>query len=144
MVKRTTKIARRRRAEAGSSTVEAVIVLPVMLLLVFAIAELGIAYTRSNSLTNAVREGARVGVVFRAPCDAGPVTSLITTTVSNFASTSGIDPATINTTVTGVCTGTGTQLTVDATVPYNFVALDSLAGLAPSLNLTARTVMRNE
>jgi len=29
-------------------------------------------------------------------------------------------------------------------VPYNFVALDSLAGLAPTLNLTARTVMRNE
>jgi len=143
-VKRTTKITRRRRAEAGTSTIEAVIVLPVMLLLVFAIAELGIAYTRSNSLTNAVREGARVGVVFRSPCDAGPVTNLVTTTVASFANSSGIDPADITTTVTGACTGTGTQLTVDATVPYNFVALDSLAGLAPTLNLTARTVMRNE
>ncbi|MBW2694252.1 MAG: pilus assembly protein, partial [Deltaproteobacteria bacterium] len=55
MVKQTTKIARKRRSQAGASTVEAVIVLPVMLLLVFAIAELGIAFTRSNSLTNAVR-----------------------------------------------------------------------------------------
>jgi Flp pilus assembly protein TadG len=135
---------RKRRAQSGTSTIEAVLVLPVMLLLVFAIAELGIAFTRSNSLTNAVREGARAGVVFRAPCAAGPVTTQVTTTVSSFASSSGIDPATITTTVTGACTGTGTQLTVDATVPYNFVALDSLAGLAPSLNLTARTVMRNE
>jgi len=115
-----------------------------MLLLVFSIAELGIAFTRSNSLTNAVREGARAGVVFRTPCDAGPVTTLVTTTVSTFANSSGIDPADITTTVTGACTGTGTQLTVDATVPYNFVALDSLAGIVPSLDLTARTVMRNE
>ena len=144
MVNQATKIARKRRAQAGTSTVEAVIVLPVMLLLVFSIAELGIAFTRSNSLTDAVREGARAGVVFRTPCDAGPVTTLVTTTVSTFANSSGIDPADITTTVTGACTGTGTQLTVDATVPYNFVALDSLAGLAPSLNLTARTVMRNE
>jgi Flp pilus assembly protein TadG len=144
VVKQTTKIARKRRAQAGTSTVEAVIVLPVMLLLVFAICELGIVFTRSNSLTNAVREGARAGVVFRVPCDAGPVTTQVMTTVSSFAGSSGIDPATITTTVTGACTGTGTQLTVDATVPYNFVALDSLAGLAPSLNLTARTVMRNE
>jgi len=144
VVNQATKIARKRRAQAGTSTVEAVIVLPVMLLLVFSIAELGIAFTRSNSLTNAVREGARAGVVFRTPCDAGPVTTLVTTTVSTFANSSGIDPADITTTVTGACTGTGTQLTVDATVPYNFVALDSLAGIVPSLDLTARTVMRNE
>jgi Flp pilus assembly protein TadG len=136
--------ARKRRAEAGTSTVEAVIVLPVMLMLVFGIAEFGISYTRWNSLTNAVREGARVGVVFRSPCDAGPVTTLVKTTVSNFANSSGIDPSEITTTVTGACTGTGTQLTVAATVPYNFVVLDALAQLAPSVNLNARTVMRNE
>jgi Flp pilus assembly protein TadG len=137
-------ISRKRRAQSGTSTIEAVLVLPVMLLLVFAIAELGIAFTRSNSLTNAVREGARAGVVFRAPCDGALVRAQVMTTVSSFASSSGIDPATITTGVTGECAGTGTQLIVDATVPYNFVALDSLAGLAPSLNLTARTVMRNE
>jgi Flp pilus assembly protein TadG len=115
-----------------------------MLLLVFGIGEFGISFTRWNSLTNAVREGARVGVVFRSPCDAGPVTTLIETTVSNFASSSGIDPASITTTVTGACNGTGTQLTVDATVPYDYIALDVLASLAPSTNLSARTVMRNE
>ena len=143
-MKRTTMNSRKRRAQSGTSTIEAVIVLPVMLLLVFSIAELGIAFTRSNSLTNAVREGARAGVVFRAPCSGALVRAQVKTTVSTFASSSGIDPATIITGVTGECAGTGTQLIVDATVPYNFVALDSLAGLAPSLNLTARTVMRNE
>jgi Flp pilus assembly protein TadG len=144
VVKRTDTIARKRRAEAGTSVVEAAIVLPLMLLLVFGIAEFGISFTRWNSLTNAVREGARVGVVFRSPCDAGPVTNLVQTTVADFADSSGIDVADITTTVTGACTGTGTQLTVVATVPYNFVALNALAGLAPSVNLSARTVMRNE
>lgn len=144
MVKPIEAAARKRRSQAGTTIVEATIVFPLMLLLVFGIGEFGISYTRWNSLTNAVREGARVGVVFRSPCDVGPVTTLIETTVANFANSSGIDTASLTTTVTGVCTGTGTQLTVNATVPYDYIALDALAGLAPSTNLTARTVMRNE
>jgi Flp pilus assembly protein TadG len=149
VVNRTDKAARKRRAKAGTSTVEAVIVLPVMLLLVFGIAEFGISFTRWNSLTNAVREGARAGVVFRSPCDAVPVATLIEDTVSDFADSSGIDPADITTTVTGACNGTGTQLTVFAAVPYDFLVLDSLAKhwleeFPSSLALSARTVMRNE
>ena len=143
-MKRIGTTARKRRTQAGTSVVEATIVFPLMLLLVFGIGEFGISYTRWNSLTNAVREGARAGVVFRTPCDVGPITTLIETTVSNFASSSGIDPDTIKTTATGVCTGTGTQLTVTSTVPYDYIALDALAGLAPSTALSARTVMRNE
>jgi len=144
MVKPIESAVRKRRTQAGTTIVEATIVFPLMLLLVFGIGEFGISFTRWNSLTNAVREGARAGVVFRSPCDAGPVTTLIETTVANFANSSGIDPANLTTTVTGACTGTGTQLTVTATVPYDYIALDALAGLAPSANLTARTVMRNE
>jgi Flp pilus assembly protein TadG len=144
VVKQIDRVARKRRAEAGTSIVEAAIVLPLMLMLMFAITEFGISYTRWNSLTNAVREGARTGVVFRSPCNTGTVTTLIETTVSNFADSSGIDPANITTTVDGVCTGTGTPLTVTATVPYNYIALSSLAGFAPSTELNARTVMRNE
>jgi Flp pilus assembly protein TadG len=115
-----------------------------MLLLVFAIGEFGISFTRWNSLTNAVREGARAGVVFRSPCDKPTVDNLVTTTVSNFASSSGIDPANITTTVSPTCLPTGTELTVTATLPFNYIALDALAGLAPSTNLTARSVMRSE
>jgi Flp pilus assembly protein TadG len=144
MVKQADVITRKRRFQSGTSIVEATIVLPLMLMLVFGIAEFGISFTRWNSLTNAVREGARTGVVFRSPCDAGPVTTLIETTVSNFANSSGIDPADITTTVTGVCTGTGTELTVSAVVPYDYATLSALAGFAPSADLSARTVMRNE
>jgi Flp pilus assembly protein TadG len=140
------KTARKRRFQAGTSVIEATIVLPVMLMLVFGIGEFGIAFTRWNSLTNAVREGARAGVVFRAPCDTAAVSTQIDTAVKDFADSSGIDPATITTTVTGACFGTGTDLTVTASVPYNYIALAafSATGISPSTNLSARTVMRNE
>jgi Flp pilus assembly protein TadG len=119
-------------------------VLPLLLLLVFAIGDFGIAYTRWNSLTNAVREGARVGVVFRTPCNAGVVTTQIQNTVANFAASAGLDGGSIVSNATNVCAGTGTQLTVTATAPYNYIAMSALAGFAPSINLSARTVMRNE
>jgi Flp pilus assembly protein TadG len=144
VVKRIDKTARKRRFEAGTTIVEATIVLPLMLILTFGIMEFGISFTRWNSLTNAVREGARAGVVFRVPCASGAVTTLVEATVSDFADSSGIDPANITTTVTGACGGTGTQLIVTSIVPYNYVAVAALAGLAPSTNLSARTVMRNE
>ena len=146
MVKSIEAAARKRRAQAGTTVVEAAFVFPLMLLLLFGIGEFGIAFTQWNSLTNAAREGARMGVVFRSPCDdtGGVITNSVITTVENFASSSGLDPTSITTTVTGVCTGTGTPLTVTSTFPYNYIALNALAGLAPSTNLSARTVMRNE
>jgi len=145
VVKRIDTTARKRRTQAGTSVVEATIVFPLMLLLVFGIGEFGIAFTQWNSLTNAVREGARTGVVFRSPCVAADVKTLVETTVENFASSSGIDPVNITTTITPTtCQPTGAPLTVTATLPYNYIALDALAGLAPSTNLTARSVMRSE
>jgi Flp pilus assembly protein TadG len=144
MVMQSVRAARRQHSEDGTSVVEMAFVLPLLLLLVFAIGDFGIAYTRWNSLTNAVREGARVGVVFRAPCNAAAVTAEIQNTVSNFAASSGLDGPSIVTTVANVCGGTGTQLTITGTIPYNYIAMSALAGLAPSINLSARTVMRNE
>jgi Flp pilus assembly protein TadG len=144
VVGRIGRSARARRHQAGTSVLEMAIILPLLLLLVFGIGEFGVAYTRWNSLTNAVREGAREGVVFRNPCNVVTVTALITTTVENFSSSSGLDAANITTNVAGACDPTGTPLTVTATSPYNYLALSALAGLAPTLNLNARSVMRNE
>jgi Flp pilus assembly protein TadG len=146
MVKPIEAAARKRRTQAGTTVVEAAFVFPLMLMLLFGIGEFGIAFTQWNSLTNAAREGARMGVVFRSPCPPNDpvITNDIVTTVETFASGSGVDTSSITTTVVGVCAGTGTPLTVTATVPYNFIAIHALAGLVPSTNLTARTVMRNE
>lgn len=144
IMRRIERAVRKRRYENGTSVVEMAFVLPLLLLLVFAIGDFGIAYTRWNSLTNAVREGARAGVVFRAPCNVATVETEIETTIANFATSAGLDGAMINTTVLAACAGTGTQLTVTSTIPYNYIAMSALGGFAPSINLSARTVMRNE
>ena len=86
MVKLIDKSARKRRSEVGTTIVEATIVLPLMLMLTFGIAEFGISFTRWNSLTNAVREGARTGVVFRTPCTQGAVDALVMATAILFLS----------------------------------------------------------
>lgn len=142
MVKRSHRPARKR--EAGTSVVEMAIVLPLLLILVFAIGEFGIAYAQWLSLTNATREGARVGVVYRNPCDPNTVNQEIRATVKDFAESSGVDPSTVMTFPYGTCSGTGTELWVLSVVPYNWVRLQALAGLVPKTWLRARTVMRNE
>ena len=59
----------RRRRERGQSLVEFALVLPIFLLVVFAIVDFGMGFRAWISVTNAAREGARVGAV-RGTCDA--------------------------------------------------------------------------
>jgi Flp pilus assembly protein TadG len=134
-----------RRRERGTSVVEMAIVLPLLLCLVFAIGEFGLMYQQWQTLTNAAREGARTGVVFRGTnCVAGTVQTEIQNAVSTYMVNTGIATASITTTSSGVCTGSGTQLQVTAQVPYSFAALPGLAGLQSSITLSATSTMRNE
>ena len=54
---------RLRRRGQGQSLVEFALVLPIFLLLFFAVVDLGSAVFTFNSLTNAAREGARLAIV---------------------------------------------------------------------------------
>ncbi len=51
----------RARGERGASAVEFAMVLPLLLMLMLGIMTAGLAYSRSNATTNAVREGSRFG-----------------------------------------------------------------------------------
>ena len=51
----------------GASAVEFAIILPMLVLLVFGIIELSFALYDKAMITNASREGARVGIVYRSP-----------------------------------------------------------------------------
>jgi Flp pilus assembly protein TadG len=136
-----------RRRCAGTSTVEMALVLPLLLILVFAIGEFGVAFTQWQTLTNAAREGARVGVLFRGPdCNAGAVTGEIQQTVDTYVAASGLTlgDVALNPAPSGVCGGSGTPLTVNARVPYQFQVLPGLAGLQTEITLGATSVMRNE
>jgi Flp pilus assembly protein TadG len=135
------------RRRVGTSIVEMALVLPLLLMLVFAIGEFGMAFTRWQTLTNAAREGARLGVVFRgASCNAGAVTGEIQQTVDAYVAASGLALGAVSLTPapSGVCGGTGTPLTVSARVPFSFQLLPGLAGLQSQITLGATSVMRNE
>ena len=48
-----------KRAERGSSLVEMALIAPVLLIILFGIADVGRAFSGYITMTNAVREGAR-------------------------------------------------------------------------------------
>lgn len=133
---------RRRR---GTSTVEMAIVLPLLLLLVFAIGEFGVAFTQWQTLANAAREGARTGVVFRGgSCDSTAVKGVIQQTVQTYADTAGLDASDVSVSASGECAGSGNPLTVVASAPHTFQMLPGLAGLQSQITLRGTSVMRNE
>ncbi len=125
---------------------EMVWVLPVLLLLLFAIAQFGLLFQRWLTLSNAVREGARELVVYRDPCTASTVKDAVRTRVKDYASSGGIDPTLLNIKVKGACAGSGTQGNVTAN--YDFVLqIPEFGGtdlIPDSIPLGYEATMRNE
>lgn len=117
--------------------VEFAIVLPIFLLLLLGIAQLGIAFNNYLALTDAVRQGARYGAP--ASCSgACDRTSLVEQKVKESAS--NLDQNQIGVTVTSTWQP-GTDLRVCATYPYSI----SLIGLVVSSgNLNSCTTERVE
>ena len=134
--------------ERGTSILEMAIVLPLLLLLLFGIAEFGLAFVQWQTLANAAREGARVGVRFRDPADcAANAQGEVDATVINYAATMIQAAPTI--VVNGLCAGPPNSVTVTATVPYDFQVLPALQGLfggggVADTTLIGSSTMRNE
>src|SRR4026207_1958955 len=55
----------RRRGAAGQSLVEFALVFPVLIIMLIAIFDFGRLVSAYNAITNAAREGARVGIINR-------------------------------------------------------------------------------
>ena len=135
------RVHKKLRSESGASAVEFALLLPVLMMILFGIIEFGLALYRQAILTNASREGARLGIVQSVP----PITTAqIDAVIDNYLTPAGITPGNVaRTIVAGGVTGTPVQVTL--TLPYTFTVLPGLVtGLAPVINLTARTEMRHE
>jgi len=133
------------KSRRGASAVEFAIVLPVLLMLIFGIAEFGILMYDKAVITNASREGARAGIVYSFPnrLSEDEIRSVVNSYCSSYLITFGAS-ATPSTTVT-LGTDPGDPLTVNVTYPYSFLVLPNfVAGLAGGLTLAATTVMRME
>ena len=119
---------------------EFALLLPVLMMVLFGIIEFGLALYRQAILTNASREGARLGIVQSIPAI---TTAAINATIDTYLTNAGVTPGTVSRTIVagGV---TGTPVTVTLTLPYTYAVLPGLTSITPSINLVATTVMRHE
>jgi len=125
--------------------VEFVIILPVLLMLLFAIVEFGALFGQWQTLSNAAREGARTAVVFRTGCNASAVNAEVRQRVKDYALPLGLVLTDAQIAVSGTCGSSTTSSTVTVTVPYSFTVLSGLAAsVSPTIDLVGNSVMRNE
>ncbi len=137
---------RRARRRSGMAMFEFLIVLPVLLMLLFATIEFGVVLARWQTLSNAAREGARYGAVFRDTCTPALLDLAIQFVVQGYAQSAGINPTTVNVAVTGSCnTGPNAITRVTVTHTYNFQVLGGFTDfVSPAIDLRAESAMRNE
>jgi Flp pilus assembly protein TadG len=136
----------------GQALVEFALVLPLLLILLLGTMEFGIILYDKAVVTNASREGARVGIVAQDRTNLTPINQAISDTITRYCSTylinfggAGLQPPSL------VFSGTsfGSQLTVTVEYRYKFLVLPgvvtSLAGYRGTyLPMRATTVMNLE
>ena len=135
----------RRDRRTGMAMVEMVIIAPLLLGMIFAVAEFGVMFGQWQTLTNAAREGARTAIVFRNPCNAGTVQTEAETAVQIYASGAGLTIPTSDISVAGQCGAVNSTTTVTVTFAYQFQVLPNFSGsVNPTWNLVGTSTMRNE
>jgi Flp pilus assembly protein TadG len=133
------------RSERGAELIEFAIVMPILIFIIAGIFEFGMMFRAFEAVTNAAREGARVGVL------PGYDTPDVQTRVNDYLAASGLT-GTRTTTVTNqtLTTGAGafTARSVQVSYVYPFVVLSGFAplfgGNFGSINLNAAAIMRME
>ncbi len=142
----------------GAAMIEFALVLPLLAMLAFGIIEFGFIIYNKAMITNASREGARVGILFNVNGNGdweAISDTTISTTVNNYLSTNlitfGTPPSSITPTITRTAnpsTGTlspGGKLTVDVTYPYTFLVIPGfIRSIGPSISLSGVSAMRFE
>ena len=116
--------------------VEFVLVLPLLLMIMFAVVQFGVVYHDYITLTDATRAGARKGIV--SANDANPA-ALAEAAVRDSAS--GLDQGDLDVIVSATGWETGNDVTVEATYPYD---IDILGVTVASGNLSSETTERVE
>jgi Flp pilus assembly protein TadG len=133
----------RQDRERGGSIAEFALLAPLFVVLLFGMVEFGLAIYSKGVLTNASREGARMGVIFGTP---RKTEAEITTRVQDYLTKAGFnDTAQVTINVTGEGGSSGSSLSVTVTYPYTFQVLPNFVqGFAGTMSLTANTLMLME
>jgi Flp pilus assembly protein TadG len=125
------------RSEDGQAATELALVLPILLVILMAIAQFGILFNNYITLTDATRTGARKAAVSRFTGDQGTAAGLAVR-----AAASNLTPSKLSVSVTSDdWTVPGSDVVVTATYPYD---LNILGWVIQSGNLTSTTKERLE
>ncbi|WP_290653161.1 TadE/TadG family type IV pilus assembly protein [Aquisalimonas sp.] len=143
-----------RNKQRGAELVEFAITAMLLFLLLFGTIEFSVALFDKATITNAGREGARTGILFRPePRNLDTEDTIIRERIEAYAEDYLISlggPAEmeidIQRTLSAVGTfGVGEELTVTVTYPYQFLIVPGfIAGMGGGINLSSTTVMRAE
>ena len=138
------------RGERGQSLVEFALILPILLILLVGLFDLGRAVMLSETLNAAVREGTRHAIVngALAPSPLGPATLITPPAADNSATTVIRRYATgINSTITITMTwpdgnsNRGSEVTVNATTPFTPILSQVFTGGGLAVTLRAGSTM---
>ena len=132
----------RTRDQKGSLAIEAALLLPMMVLLIFGTIEFSLLMYNRQDITNGSREGARAGIVQTVPrLTDGGISTVVGQYCLNRLITFGSATGP-STSVTRSGSASLSPLTVRVTYDYEFLVLGAL-GFDP-IQLVAETVMRLE
>jgi len=128
-----------RETEAGQSLVEFAMVLPLFLLLLFALVDFGRAFYSWMVITNAAREGARAGAVQK---DWPAMQTAIYDSMCNpYPGNCAVDTTKMTLTQTGVNGARGTQVTVQIAYAFTYATpLGNIVALLGGGSLATPTI----
>ena len=134
------------KKQQGAAAVEFAIILPILTVLVFGIIEFGLALYDKAVITNASREGARAGIVFKDPIVSDDE---ITAVINNYCQNNLVTFGTVKDATTTInregASASGDNLTVTVVYTYDYLLLPGfISSLTGGLNMNATTVMRME
>jgi len=131
------------RDERGQAVTEFALILPVLLLVLFAIFQFGVIFNNYIQVSAAAREGARKGSVSSQSGSCAAVQSLVVSAAQNSAPS--LNTSQMGVTVSDTCTNNvvveGNDITVTVTYPWS---VSLLGQVVASGNLSSSTTMRVE
>jgi Flp pilus assembly protein TadG len=128
-----------RTNRRGVAVVEFAVVAPVFFLFVFGMIEFGRMVMVQQIITNAAREGTRVGIL------PGATTSQVTTAVNNYLAAGSISGATVTVNPSPPSSAAyGSSVTVTVSIPFTSVSWTPAPFFLGSTTLNAQCIMRTE
>ena len=127
-----------RRRSLGQSLAEISFITPVFVLLMVGMVEYGRVLMIQHVITNAAREGARLGVVF------GSNEDTVRTTVNTFLQSGRLDLAKAQITIAGTNGTTGATSSVAVSYPYQSVVLRLIHYNSDTVTLSVTSRMVHE